>query len=82
MVTSELPGRPVPFSRMERVVVSCHSFILDVRLVDVARGMLRKICSCWTLMTSVKGRHTGRVRSMTLSASLRIVVMCSLLSCI
>ena len=34
-------------------------------------------------MTSVKGRHTGRVRLMTLSASLRIVVMCSsLLSCI
>ena len=29
-------------------------------------------------MTSVKGRHTGRVRLMTLSASLRIVViMCS-----
>ena len=25
-------------------------------------------------MTSVKGRHTGRVRLMTLSASLRIVV--------
>ena len=33
-------------------------------------------------MTSVKGWHTGRVRLMTLSASLRIVVMCSLLSCI
>ena len=28
-------------------------------------------------MTSVKGWHTGRVRLMTLSASLRIVVMCS-----
>ena len=36
-----------------------------------------------TSKTSVKGRHTGRVRLMTLSASLRIVVMCSsLLSCI
>ena len=34
-------------------------------------------------MTSVKGWHTGRVWFMTLSASLRIVVMCSsLLSCI
>ena len=34
-------------------------------------------------MTSVKGRHTGRVRFMTLSASLRIGVMCSsLLSCV
>ena len=28
-------------------------------------------------MTSVKGWHTGRVRLMTLSASLRIMVMCS-----
>ena len=28
-------------------------------------------------MTSVKGWHTGRVWFMTLSASLRIVVMCS-----
>ena len=27
-------------------------------------------------MTSVKGRHTGRERLITLSASLRIVVMC------
>ena len=34
-------------------------------------------------MTSVKGWHTGRVWFMTLSASLRIVVVCfSLLSCI
>ena len=34
-------------------------------------------------MTSVKGWHAGRVRLMTLSASLRIGVMCSsLLSCI
>ena len=35
------------------------------------------------LPISVKGWHTGRVRSMTLSALLRIVVMCSsLLPCI
>ena len=34
-------------------------------------------------MISVKGWHTGRVWSMTLSASLRTVVICSsLLSCI
>ena len=34
-------------------------------------------------MTSVNGWHTGRVQLMNLSASLRIVVMCSsLLSCI
>ena len=32
--------------------------------------------SCWTSMASAKGRHTGKLRYMTLSASLWAVVMC------
>ena len=50
------------------------SFKQDKRRVVIPREILGKACSCWTSMAPAKGRHIGRLWSMTLLASLRTVV--------
>ena len=44
--------------------------------VAIPREKSGKVCSWWVPITSTKGRHTGRLWSMILSAPLRIVVLC------
>ena len=81
---------PSETSRFKPVILAHRGSALPWLVNDRAALRLRRIGQVYlivittmTLMTSVKGRHTGRVWFMTLSASLRIVVMCSsLLSCI
>ena len=59
--------------------MSCRSYLEEVHALTGSDVVGKTIM----LMTSVKGRHTGRVWFIILSASLRIVVMrSSLLSCI
>ena len=41
--------------------------------VAIQREMPGKLCSCWTSIALAKGRHTGGLWSLTLSASLRTV---------